>query len=472
MTEVIAHLYIASQHWCPAAPGTGLAAGKSALMGRWFEDVAASPHEGGEVAIYHFSGQIIGRKAKQNPDGSWRPGSKAAAAAAYRSGSQLRDARTGELHDYSRRGGVAHSEIMLPPGAAAWLEDRELLWGTVERMEKREDAQLAREFNMALPHELDAAQRLELVRGFVQRNFVNKGMVADIALHDPMPERGQNAKNFHAHVMLTLRKATPEGLHPVKTREWNGRELLALWRSEWALACNQALERAGQRVRVDHRTLVAQRDEAQRQRDLVRSQELNRQAEIHVGPRAWQMARHKWRQESRARWVGAMRRANATAAAERRLRDYPARDKGTRLNWLESIIVGNNERLRRDLEATNRRFDRYERKLDYWQRRTAFLLENKLSSKKTRFERWQAAERRKQEEAARLARVEHARRRQQQLRDMMQQLRELDRVMKVQRERGLIRAREVEKWLRDASRRVRSRIPGRARGATNSTAQS
>lgn len=121
---------------------------------------------------------------------------------------------------------------MVPPGAAPWLAHRELLWGTVERMETREDAQLAREFNMALPHELDAAQRLDLVRDFVQRNFVNRGMVADIALHDPVREEGQNPRNFHAHVMLTLRKATPDGLHPVKTREWNSKELLALWRSE------------------------------------------------------------------------------------------------------------------------------------------------------------------------------------------------------------------------------------------------
>ena len=137
-------------------------AGKAGPTGPCFLRVARMPPLENRVAIYHFSGQILGRTAKLNPDGSGRPGSKAAAAAAYRSGSQVRDYRTGELHDYSRRKGVAHAEIMVPVGAAAWLEDRELLWGTVERMEKRADAQLAREFNMALPHELDAAQRLEL----------------------------------------------------------------------------------------------------------------------------------------------------------------------------------------------------------------------------------------------------------------------------------------------------------------------
>ena len=202
---------------------------------------------GGAMAIYHFSGQILGRAVKRNPDGTRRPPSKAVAAAAYRSGSRLVDGNTGEVHDYSNRRGVVYSEIMAPAGSAPWLEDRQLLWSTVEAMEKRKDAHLTREFNMALPHELDAEQRIELVRSFVSRHFVQRGMVADIALHDPIKELGQNRHNFHAHVMPTLRKATRDGLHPVKTREWNSKELLNIWRGEWALACNQALERAGKR---------------------------------------------------------------------------------------------------------------------------------------------------------------------------------------------------------------------------------
>lgn len=405
-------------------------------------DVASVPQQENAVAIYHFSGQILGRKPKRNPDGTVRPGSKAAAAAAYRSGTRVRDHQTGEVHDYSRRAGVAHAEIMIPTGAAAWLEDRELLWGTVERMEARRDAQLAREFNMALPHELSAEQRIDLVRGFVQRHFVNRGMVADIALHDPVP--GQNARNFHAHVMLTLRKATPDGLHPVKTREWNSRELLNLWRAEWALSCNTALARAGQRQRIDHRTLEAQRDEAVRERDLVRAAVLNRQPEIHVGPKVRQMIRHQRQPVSQVRAAGAPRRLEGAVVPVPRTRDYPAYDQGSRLSWLERIVAGNNERLRRDLEAVNRRFDRYQRKIDYWERRITFWAEGQVGGRAFRFQRWKAAE----EEKARRLKAEHARRRLQQLKAMLARVEGFLRLGGLRREHGLARARELQGWRR------------------------
>lgn len=417
------------------------------------------PQQGNSVAIYHFSGQILGRKGKQNPDGSGRPGSKAAAAAAYRSGSQVRDYRTGEIHDYSRRKGVAYAEIMLPIGAASWLEDRELLWGTVERMESRKDAQLAREFNMALPHELDAGQRLELVRGFVQRHFVNRGMVADIALHDPVTEQGQNARNYHAHVMLTLRQATPDGLHPVKTREWNSKELMNVWRSEWAVACNRALERAGERARVDHRTLEAQRNEAIRRKDVARAAELNRLPEIHVGPKARQAVRHQRPPVSRVRQVGPSRVREQGQPPRTRERNYPARDQGTRLNWLERIVVGNDERLRRDIERINRRFDRYQRKMDYWERRITFWSEGQIGGRKFRFDRWKAAE----EDKQRRQRTEHARRRFNQLVTMMRQLEDLMRLGENRREHGLIRVRELEGWTRLIVPRSRHRAKGRTR---------
>lgn len=412
------------------------------------------------MAIYHFSGQILGRKAKQNPDGSWRPGSKAAAAAAYRSGSQVRDHHTGEIHDYRRRGGVAHAEIMVPIGAAAWLEDRELLWATVERMEKREDAQLAREFNMALPHELNHTQRLELVRSFVQTHFVNRGMVADIALHDPVPEQGQNSRNYHAHVMLTLRRATPDGLDPVKTREWNSKELLGLWRAEWAVSCNRALERAGRTVRVDHRTLVAQRDEALQRKDVARARELNRAPEIHVGPKARQAVRHQRTPVSQVREVGAVRQRAPAQPPAKRVRNYPARDKGTRLDWLERITAGNDTKLRRDLETVTRRFDRYQQKMDYWERRIAFWTEGHLKGSQFRFNRWKAAE----EQKHRRQKAEHARKRFQQLVGMMKQLEDLMRLGGLQRERGRARIRELEGWSRQSPPRGWSQTAGRKRG--------
>jgi hypothetical protein len=421
--------------------------------------VAGESRKGMPMAIYHFSGQVLGRAVKANPDGTRRPPSNAVAAAAYRSGQRLVDRTSGQVHDYSQRRGVVHEEVMAPAGSAPWLENRELLWNTVEAMEKRRDAQLAREFNMALPHELDAGQRLELVRDFVGRHFVQRGMVADIALHDPIAEQGQNRFNFHAHVMLTLRKATPDGLHPVKTREWNSRDLLNVWRAEWALACNSALERAGKRVKIDHRTLQAQRDEAVTQRDMARASLLDREPEIHVGPKSKQAVRRQREPVSRVRERGTYRAREPEGVPSKRLRDYPARDRGSRLNWLERIASANDAKLRRDLEAVSRRFDRYQRKLDYWERRIAFWTEGNLKGGQFRFNRWKAAE----EEKQRRLKAEHARKRFQQLVMMMKRLDDFLRLGGKQREKGLIRMRELEGWAKRMEPRTRGRNDGRAR---------
>jgi hypothetical protein len=403
------------------------------------------------MAIYHFSGQILGRKPKRNPDGSYRPGSNTVAAAAYRAGERLTDRGTNEVHDYSRRGGVAHAEILIPPGSAPWLADRETLWNTVEAMEVRKDAQLAREFNMALPYELNREDRLELVKTFLETHFVRRGMVADFALHDPLPEHGQSEKNFHAHVLLTLRRATAKGLDPVKTREWNSKELLNVWRAEWAVACNAALERAGQRVRIDHRTLEAQRKDALARRDLARALELNRVPEIHVGPKARQIVRNDRKPVSQTREVNAYRqRTSATpqAKAQRRRRDYPSHDRGIRLSWLEQVLVGNNAQLKRDLVAINRRFDRMNRKLDYWQRQTTFKTEGAMKGPKFRFDRWKAAQedKRRTEEAAR--KVAHARKRLDQIKQVLRELERAATGANRRYEQGLIRAREVQHWVR------------------------
>ncbi len=147
---------------------------------------------GDAVGDLSLLGPGAGRgKGRKNLDGSpkKRP-DNAVAAAAYRAGEKLRDERRGETHDYSRRQGVAYREIMVPEHAPAWLADRETLWSTVEKMETRVDAQLAREINAALPHELSAEERRALVQDFVREQFVSCGMVADFALHDPVPEKG------------------------------------------------------------------------------------------------------------------------------------------------------------------------------------------------------------------------------------------------------------------------------------------
>ena len=273
-----------------------------------------------EVAIYHFHAQILGRgPGRRNQHGGLKPRpDNVIAAAAYRAGERLVDDSRDEprVHDYAKKRGVAHAEVMVPAGSAAWLLDRQKLWSAVEAMEKRIDAQLAREIDIALPHELTRDQRIDLVRDFVAEQFVSRGMVADFAVHEPVEARGDDRRNHHAHIMLTLRRATPDGLDRVKTREWNARDQLEQWRAEWQVHANRALERHGHRSRIDHRTLAAQAEDARAQGDRVQVARLNRTPEIHVGPRPKAMRRRKVAPQSRTKVVGAPR-TDQTRAARR-----------------------------------------------------------------------------------------------------------------------------------------------------------
>lgn len=199
------------------------------------------------------------------------------AAAAYRAGTLIEDRRTGQVHDYDRRSGVVHAEIIAPENTPAWMTDRQALWNAVEAVERRKDAQLSREVQLALPHELDAAQRLALVRDYVRQAFVAHGMVADIAIH--APHRQGDDRNHHAHVMLTMRAITAEGFGK-KERAWNETAFIEHWRETWQEAVNRALERAGHAGRVDHRTLEEQRIEAQEKADQARAANDNAQARV------------------------------------------------------------------------------------------------------------------------------------------------------------------------------------------------
>lgn len=185
-------------------------------------------------------------------------GRSAVAAASYRSGETLRDDRAGATHR-GRKSDVVHTAILAPASAPAWATDRERLWNEVEACERRRDAQLAREIQLALPHELTLEQNRELIESWAQRELVGRGMVADIAIHDPARARrrhgadGSDPRNVHAHVMATMREIGPEGFGK-KRREWNDRALLEHWRSSWAEHVNEALERHGIDARVDHRS--------------------------------------------------------------------------------------------------------------------------------------------------------------------------------------------------------------------------
>jgi len=196
------------------------------------------------LAIYHLTAKIISRARGQS----------ITAAAAYRSGSALRDERYGQTHNYPRNRTAAHAEIMSPAGAPAWVHDRETLWNRVEAGERRKDSQLARAIDIGLPVELSQAENVALVRDYIAQEFVSKGMIADFCI------RRNDADNPYAQILLTLREATPSGFGP-KMRHWNRKSNLLEWRSAWAERANQHLARAGHVVRIDHRTLEAQQSE-------------------------------------------------------------------------------------------------------------------------------------------------------------------------------------------------------------------
>ena len=197
------------------------------------------------MAIYHFSAKVISRAN----------GSSAVASAAYRSASELHDERLGRDHDFSNKAGVVHSEIMLPEGAPERLSDRTALWNEVEAGEKRKDAQLAREVEFAIPRELNQSQGVQLARDFVEKQFVDRGMVADLNVHWDVGRDG--SPKPHAHVMLSMRKVGPEGFGQ-KVREWNSTALLKEWREAWESHVNERLALLDIDARIDHRTLEAQ----------------------------------------------------------------------------------------------------------------------------------------------------------------------------------------------------------------------
>ncbi len=215
------------------------------------------------MAIYHFTVKIVKRSQ----------GKSAVAAAAYRSGTKIVNEWDGMSHDYTRKSGIVHAEILLPSRAPPEFSDRSTLWNSVELNEKSRDAQLAREIEIALPVELNHQHQLNLVRAYVRDNFVSAGMCADFALHD----KGDG--NPHAHILLTMRLLTEDGKwgakcckvydldehgeripdgkggwknHREDTTDWNNKVNVERWRSAWAAACNRALEQAGRPERVDH----------------------------------------------------------------------------------------------------------------------------------------------------------------------------------------------------------------------------
>lgn len=197
------------------------------------------------MAIYHLSVKTISRSA----------GRSATAAAAYRAGVEITDERTGEIHDYRRKGGVESAAVILPDNAPEWARDRSQLWNAAEQAETRKNSTVAREFEIALPAELSPAERERLAHDFTRELVERHGMAADVAIHAPGKE-GDN-RNHHAHILLTTRRLTPDGLGE-KTRELDsaktGAAIVKEWRERFAQLQNERLREAGHTAQVDHRS--------------------------------------------------------------------------------------------------------------------------------------------------------------------------------------------------------------------------
>jgi len=225
------------------------------------------------LAIYHLSVKAISRSA----------GRSVVAASAYRSGVELTDERQGLTHDYTRKQGVEDAFIVAPDGAD-WVRDRSRLWNAAEAAEKRKDAKTGREYELALPAELDAAARRELAREFAEELVRRYGVAADVAIHAPGRE-GDN-RNHHAHILTTTRTVGADGMG-VKTRVLDvaatASAEIEQVREVWGKQVNAALERHQVEQRVDHRSF--------------KRQGIEREPTIHMGVAATSMERQAARDD-------------------------------------------------------------------------------------------------------------------------------------------------------------------------------
>lgn len=255
------------------------------------------------MAIYHYSHKPVSRGKGQS----------AVAGAAYRTADKLYDHRVGQWFDYERRAGVVHSEIVLPTEAAKrdinWARNRQQLWNAAELAEKRKDGRIAREHEVALPHEFKKDQHIQLLRAFAGEIANRYNVAVDFALHKP--HRHGDPRNFHAHVYATTREVTATGLGPKASIELSdtdrakrglmaGKVEIQAMRERWADLVNEHLDLHGIKARIDHRSLAAQG--------------IERTPTTHLGPAVTGMERKGIRTE-----VGMRIREQQRLEAQRRL---------------------------------------------------------------------------------------------------------------------------------------------------------
>lgn len=210
------------------------------------------------MAIYHLSLQNISR----------RDGRNVVAAAAYRAGDRLRDERSGRVANYRNKPHVAHTALLVPSEGSGWVRGREQLWNAVEMAERRSDARLAKEVNVALPVELSKTDQIALAEAYGQW-FVARGLIVDVAVHH------LESHNPHFHILMTTREVTAEGFG--KKHRWlDDKAFVVECRKAWTDICNAWLGKGGRGERIDDRTLSAQG--------------IERRPTVHRGVRAEQLA--------------------------------------------------------------------------------------------------------------------------------------------------------------------------------------
>ena len=219
---------------------------------------------------FHFKIEVIKRSDGRSP----------VAKSAYISGEKIKSEYYNDSYDYRNKQGIVDKGILLPDNAPKEYEDRKILWNSLEEFEKQKNAQLARDFTIALPKELTDEERKELLLRFVKENFVKEGMIVDYAIHEK-----SDSLNYHAHVLTTMRPLNSDGSWGAKAKKeyindengkplytkggnrksrkvnltnWNDKGNAEKWRKNYSDLCNEYLERGGYKKRVDHRSYERQ----------------------------------------------------------------------------------------------------------------------------------------------------------------------------------------------------------------------
>jgi hypothetical protein len=261
------------------------------------------------MAIFHLQCSTVSRSKCQS----------ATAAASYRSASRIKDERTGQIHDYTRKRGVRFSALVFPAGVSPL--DRATLWNQAEKAENRKNSTVAREFMVAIPYELNQHNQMVLAMNFATALTDFYGVAADLSIHEP--GRGGDSKNTHAHVLITTRRITNEGLKE-KTRELDQRKTgeVGQVRILWERLANEALDAADIGKRIDGRSREAQGLTGPKMRHLgPGATALERRGELTgLGNHNYKVAKFRAaaiqaEQEARARWATQMEQERIRVAA-------------------------------------------------------------------------------------------------------------------------------------------------------------